>query len=53
MPNVLVEEASLAAIAQAIREKSKLEDTFKPGEMAQAILDMPGEILPSAEEVEF
>ena len=37
MPNVLVEEAALASIAQAIREKTRKTETMKPGEMADEI----------------
>lgn len=41
MANVLVNENSLSAIADAIRAKAGSEDTYKPAEMAQAILDLP------------
>ena len=37
MANVLVEETSLQDIADAIREKTETEDTFKPSEMGEAI----------------
>ena len=42
MPNVLVQDSSLTAIANAIREKNGTEDTYKPAEMAQAILALSG-----------
>lgn len=41
MANVLVNENSLSAIANAIREKSGSSDTYKPAEMAPAILNIP------------
>lgn len=37
MANVLVQDTSLTAIANAIREKNGLTDTYKPAEMATAI----------------
>ena len=37
MGNVLVRESSLQAIADAIREKNGLRDTYTPGEMADAV----------------
>lgn len=40
MANVLVAETSLQGIANAIREKNGTEDTYKPSEMPQAILDI-------------
>lgn len=40
MANVLVEEQSLQNIADAIRAKNGLTDKYKPGEMADAILDL-------------
>lgn len=42
MDNVLVRESSLEAIADAIREKLNTEDTYKPGEMANAIESISG-----------
>lgn len=42
MANVLVRESSLEAIADAIREKLNTEDTYKPGEMADAIESISG-----------
>lgn len=42
MANVLVNENSLSAIAAAIREKAGTQDTYRPGDMAQAILGIPG-----------
>ena len=41
MANVLVEETSLSNIASAIREKSGGSATYKPGEMAAAISNLP------------
>lgn len=41
MANVLVEERSLQAIADAIRYKTGGTDTYKPREMAPAIRNMP------------
>lgn len=41
MGNVLVEETSLSNIASAIREKSGGSATYKPGEMAAAISNLP------------
>lgn len=40
MANVLVEEQSLKNIADAIRAKNGLTDKYKPGEMADAIIDL-------------
>ena len=40
MANVLVDESSLQSIANAIREKNGTEDTYKPLQMPQAILDI-------------
>ena len=37
MANVLVEEHSLIAIANAIRQKNGLNTTYKPSEMDDAI----------------
>ena len=37
----LYEEAAVQAIADAIREKNGSSDTYKPGEMASAILAIP------------
>jgi hypothetical protein len=42
MANVLVAETSLQGIANAIREKNGTEDTYRPSEMPQAILDIEG-----------
>ena len=42
MANVLVRESSLEAIADAIREKLNTENTYKPGEMANAIESIGG-----------
>lgn len=41
MANVLVEETSLSNIASAIREKNGGSATYKPGEMAAAISNLP------------
>ena len=41
MANVLVSDSSLSSIADAIREKSGSSNTYKPGEMANAILAIP------------
>lgn len=41
MANVLVNEQSLSDIAAAIREKNGEETTYKPGEMAAAISNLP------------
>lgn len=40
MGNVLVKEETLTQIADAIREKSGTDDLYKPGEMADAILEI-------------
>lgn len=40
--NVLVEENSLQAIADAIREKNGSEDTYKPSQMADAVRGIQG-----------
>ena len=37
MANVLVNDASLADIADAIREKNRTEETYKPAEMGDAV----------------
>ena len=42
MANVFVNEDSLSAIADAIRDKLNTEDTYKPGEMADAIESISG-----------
>ena len=41
MANVLVQDSSLTAIADAIRAKNGTETTYKPGEMASAITALP------------
>lgn len=41
MGKILVNESSLSGIAVAIRSKNGESTTYKPGEMAQAILDIP------------
>lgn len=41
MANVLVQDSSLTAIADAIRAKNGAETTYKPGEMAAAISAIP------------
>lgn len=40
MGNVLVKEETLTQIADAIREKSGSSDSYRPGEMPEAILDI-------------
>jgi hypothetical protein len=37
MSNVIIDDTNLVNIANAIREKNGLTDTYKPGEMAEAI----------------
>lgn len=41
MGNVLVNDASLQDVANAIREKNGLETKYKPAEMGQAVRDIP------------
>lgn len=41
MANVLVQDTSLTAIADAIRGKNGTETTYKPAEMADAIANLP------------
>lgn len=51
MGNVLVNDASLQDVANAIREKNGLETKYKPAEMGQAIRDIPsggGDVPPEA-----
>ena len=40
MGNVLVKEETLAQIADVIREKSGSSDSYRPGEMPEAILEI-------------
>lgn len=47
MSNVLVEESSLQAIADTIRSKLGVADTYKPSEMADAIDDIGGGSTPT------
>lgn len=47
MSNVLVEEASLQAIADTIRSKLGVTDTYLPSEMADAIDDIGGGVTPT------
>ena len=47
MSNVLVEEASLQAIANTIRSKLGVADTYLPSEMADAIDDIGGGVTPT------
>ena len=42
MANVLVQESSLTAIAEAIRTKNGTENTYKPADMASAIAAISG-----------
>jgi hypothetical protein len=44
MPMKLYNEASIQDIADAIRTKNGLTDTYKVAEMAQAIIDLPSGI---------
>lgn len=58
MANVLVQDSSLTAIADAIRGKNGTTNTYKPGEMADAIINLPsggggGGNAPTAEELTF
>lgn len=51
MANVVVNDASLQDVANAIREKNGLETKYKPAEMGQAIRDIPsggGDVPPEA-----
>ena len=51
MGNVVVNDASLQDVANAIREKNGLETKYKPAEMGQAIRDIPsggGDLPPEA-----
>ena len=41
MGNVLVQESSLQAIANAIRAQNGSQDTYTPAQMAPAIMDIP------------
>lgn len=47
MSKVLVTESSLARIAAAIRAKNGSSDTYKPGQMAEAIAEIPTGTTPS------
>ena len=47
MANVLVEETSLTGIADAIRAKLGVQDTYKPGEMAAAVESINTDQLPA------
>lgn len=42
MANILVNESSLSAIANAIRSKNGSQETYKPSQMADAILNISG-----------
>lgn len=42
MANVIINDSHLTAIGEAIREKNGTEDTYKPREMAEAILAISG-----------
>ncbi len=55
MANVLVDDTSLTAIGNAIREKNGKLIKYKPSEMANAIANIPsgGGSLPASEEVGF
>ena len=41
MDNVVIQKQNLTDIANAIRERNGLEDTYKPNEMAEAIINIP------------
>ena len=41
MNNVVIQKQNLTDIANAIRERNGLEDTYKPNEMAEAIINIP------------
>ena len=45
MANVLVEQQSLVNVGNAIREVNGTDNTYKPSEMAQAIIDTKGKSL--------
>lgn len=47
MGNVLVNDSSLTAIGNAIREKNSSTTKYKPAEMAQAILDIKSSTYPA------
>jgi hypothetical protein len=47
LSKVLVTDTHLSDIAAAIRQKNGLSTTYKPGQMAQAILDIPTGITPT------
>ena len=55
MSKVLVNETSLTAIGNAIRDKNGKSDKYKPSEMAAAIgaIETGGGDIPSGEEVRF
>ena len=56
MANVIINDSNLVAIGNAIREKNGTEDTYKPREMAEAILAITtggGGDLPPCEGVGF
>lgn len=52
MSKVTVNEQSLIDIAEAIREKNKTENTYRPSEMAAAVLNLPTSI-PVIEDIEI
>ena len=47
MAKVLVTESNLASIANAIRGKNGTQNTYKPGQMAEAITNIPTGITPT------
>lgn len=54
MSNVIIDDANLSNIANAIREKNGSTDTYKPADMPQAILDISsGGGTPKPEQVKF
>lgn len=42
MPNVLINDSTMQSIADAIRTKNGTQDTYKPSQMPQAILEIEG-----------
>lgn len=56
MAIVYLQDTILTSIAEAIRTKSETTDTYKPGEMADAIQNIPasgGEEYPNGEEMKW
>lgn len=42
MPNVLIQDSTMQSIADAIRTKNGTQDTYKPSQMPQGIIDIEG-----------